>query len=397
MKKVIGFFVVTMFLCGGLMFSSPLIKLKVTAEIANIRQKPSIGSPIVRQFPQGALLEATSKEGEWYLVQFDPDESGVTSGYVHESLVMTLEEAAPAKVPPPVQPPVEEKPKVVEKAEKREPEKPKIPEVIVRPEPRTQELPPAHASLALGGGGIYAVVGDLNKAAQGLADLYSDQLGVSADQEITPVHITYLVGGELAIPLSSQFFISVGADYFHSKEESGLTFQEGLTTASLKVAPEITAVPIKLGLVFYPVSSLYFKVGASYYLAQCRYYYRFEQDYFWQEWAGEAKAQNIGFWGGLGFDLNLATNLAFFLEATSQFAPIKGFKGTGTVLTTYMVEPVSEEGTLYAFDATISSGHTYPMLFIRNKRPAEGGVENAREAEIDFTGIILKAGFRIKF
>jgi len=400
MKKSIRFFIITIFFFAGLALPGSFIKLKVTAELANIRRKPSIGSPIVRQIPQGAFLEAVGKEGEWYLVQLEPDESGITTGYVHESLVMTLEEPTPKK-PPQVQPPAEEKPKVVEKVEKKEPEKPKPPEVVVRQPPRTETAPEApqaaRYSLALTGGGNYAAIGDPNKAAQGLADLYSEQLAISADKEITPIRLTYLFGGELAFPLSSLFYISVGADYFQGKKESILTFQEGTTSATFKTAPEITAIPVKLALTFYPVSSLYFKVGASYYFAKCRYYYRFEKGDYWQEWQGEAKAQNFGFWGGLGFEWNLDAHLAFLIEATSQFAPIKGFKGTGTYLDSTITEAATEEGTLYAYDARTSSANTYPMLFIRNKRPAEGGVENAREAEIDFTGMSLKAGFRIKF
>jgi len=46
-----------------------------------IRQKPSIGSVIIRQFPQGEILEAIRLEDEWYLVKLEPDESGATSGY----------------------------------------------------------------------------------------------------------------------------------------------------------------------------------------------------------------------------------------------------------------------------------------------------------------------------
>ena len=73
-------------------FGSAVIKLKVTAEIANVRVKPFIGSNIVRQFPEGAILEAELKEGEWFLVKIEPDETGTVSGYVHESLVLALEE-----------------------------------------------------------------------------------------------------------------------------------------------------------------------------------------------------------------------------------------------------------------------------------------------------------------
>jgi hypothetical protein len=401
MKKPILFFIAAVFFCGGLVLPRSLIKLKVTAEFANIRQKPSIGSPIVRQIPQGAFLEGVSKEGEWYLVKLEPDESGITSGYVHESLVISLEETPPPKGQQQVPPPVEEKPKAAEKAEKKEPEKtpPQAAAVqqLPRPEAKEKEPQASRYSLALTAGAIYATIGDLNKAAQGLADLTGEQLGITADKEVLPIHLAYLFGGELAIPLSSQFTLSAGADYFSTKKESSVAFEKEAISEKYTAAPKITVLPVKLSIAFHPAPFLSFKIGASYYFAKCRYFYRFEQEDTWKEWQGEAKAQNVGFWGGLGLEWNTGAHLAFLIEAESQFAPIKGFKGTGTYMDSTMSEPATEDGMLYAYDGKISGANSYPLLFIRNKLPSEGGVENAREAEVDFTGITLRAGFRIKF
>jgi len=401
MKKSIGLFLAALFFHLGFAFPNSSIKLKVTAEFANIRQKPSIGSPIVRQIPQGTFLEGISKEGEWYLVKLEPDESGTTSGYVHESLVLSLEETPPAKAQQQVPPPVEEKPKAAEKVEKKVPEKPK-PRAVSIPEPprrEAQEKEPqvVRYSLALTAGAIYATIGDLNKAAQGLADLTGEQLGVAADKEIAPIHLTYLFGGELAFPLSSQFSLCAGVDYLSSKKETTLAFERETISDKYTAAPEISALPVKLSIAFYPASFLSFRIGASYYFAKCRYFYRLEHEETWKEWQGEAKAQNVGFWGGLGFEWNVGSHLALLIEAVSQFAPIKGFKGTGTYVDSTMSEPATEEGKLYAYEGKISSLNTYPLLFIRNKVPSEAGVENAREAEVDFTGVILRAGFRIKF
>jgi len=401
MKKCIGFFTVAIFFHGGFAFPGSSIKLKVTAEFANIRQKPSIGSPIVRQIPQGAFLEGISKEGEWYLVKLEPDESGTTSGYVHESLVLSLEETPPAKAQQRVPPPVEEKAKAVEKVEKKEPEKPKPQAVLIPVPPRREALEKVphfvRYSLALTAGAIYATIGDLNKAAQGLADLTSEQLGVTADKEVVPIHLSYLFGGELAFPLSSQFSLSAGVDYFSSKKVTAITFEKETISDKYTAAPEITVLPVKLSIAFYPASFISFRIGASYYFAKCRYYYRLEHEETWKEWQGEAKARNIGFWGGLGFEWSLGGHLALLIEAVSQFAPIKGFQGTGTYIDSTMTEPAAEEGKLYAYEGKISNLTSYPLLFIRNKLPSEGGVENAREAEVDFTGVTLRAGFRIKF
>ncbi len=68
-----------------------LRKLKVVTEQANIRLKPSIGSIIIKQVPEGTILESTAQEGEWYLIQLAPDELEQVTGYVHESMVIIIE------------------------------------------------------------------------------------------------------------------------------------------------------------------------------------------------------------------------------------------------------------------------------------------------------------------
>jgi len=175
-------------LAAAAAFGSPVIKLKVTAEIANVRVKPFIGSNIVRQFPEGTVLEAERKEGEWFLVKMEPDETGTISGYVHESLVLALEDIP---ITEPVPAPVVEIPPV-EEVEKEEPPpakavpRPKATQPApVEPPPSvyeaTREIMAAAAaespvSLFLWGGGGITAVGDLNDGIQGLADFYADQI-----------------------------------------------------------------------------------------------------------------------------------------------------------------------------------------------------------------------------
>src|SRR5512136_3112683 len=80
-----------------------LTKIKVTAEQANLREKPDIGSSIVQQIPEGTVLDADKKEGEWYFVRYALEDGGVIGGWIHESLVEVVEGAAP--VTPAAKPP----------------------------------------------------------------------------------------------------------------------------------------------------------------------------------------------------------------------------------------------------------------------------------------------------
>ncbi|MCK7480028.1 MAG: SH3 domain-containing protein [Candidatus Moduliflexus flocculans] len=67
------------------------MKLKITAEQANLREKPDIGSSIVQQIPEGVVVEADRKDGEWYFVRYTLEDGGVIGGWIHESLVEAVE------------------------------------------------------------------------------------------------------------------------------------------------------------------------------------------------------------------------------------------------------------------------------------------------------------------
>lgn len=69
------------------------LKLRVIAESAEIRMEPNLTSAVIKEAPSGAVLEAVSKKGEWYLINLPPDESGFSvSGYVHQSMVEVIGE-----------------------------------------------------------------------------------------------------------------------------------------------------------------------------------------------------------------------------------------------------------------------------------------------------------------
>ena len=384
-----------------------VIRLKVTAELANIRLKPSISSVIIRQIKEGAILEAIRKEGEFYLVKLDPDESGSTSGYVHESLVLPLDENAPA----------EKMPRIVERAE---PPKPKP--IVETPPARTETPPPARtdirptetprteepasrpevsdegrASLVLSGGGIYASIGDLNNGTQGLADWYAYQLGASADKAAGALHLAFQYGGEFIFPLSAQFYLCAGLEYYSGTSETIISYPQGLSASTLKVTPEFRAIPIKIGLVFYPAEFLYFKIGAEYAFARAAYANRFDHGTIWKDWSGEATGGALGFFGTVGLDLKVSRTFSFILEAAGQSLSISGLKGTGTGQDWTESATVTETGKLYSYDGQATPVNSFPLIVVSEKKPTEGGVANAREAVLDLSGMAFKAGIKITF
>jgi len=236
----------------------------------------------------------------------------------------------------------------------------------------------------------------LNRGAEGLADYHSYDLGVEGKGKVKPARLSYILGGELVFPLSSYFHIGVGVDYFLSEKRSQVEFEKASSSDTFTTRPKIQAAPIRLIITFYPLPFFYAKSGIEYYFAKCAYFYRFQSGEFWEEWDGEAEAQDIGFLGGLGFDWALSPNFSFIVEATGRYAKIKGFKGKNKYKTSEG-SISTEEGMLYFYHTQTPGGESYPLLFIREKKPSEAGVFDPQEATIDFSGISLKAGLKIKF
>lgn len=362
------------------------LKLKVVTEQANIRLKPDIGSTIIYQVPMGTFLEYLGQEGEWFKIQLKSDEGETITGYVHESLIIVIQTI------PQEEPVKEEAPPKERETESEEPQ-------IISPPPvePTQFKPSlSPVQISFSGGGNFFFGGDLNKGAQGLADLYEDIFSAQRNGEIRPAHLSYIAGGELTIRLHPSVFLGIGVDYFKGKKESQVEFIRGPASYVFTTCPKIQAIPIKLMISYFPIPSFYIKSGIEYYFAQCTYYYHIQMDDFWENWEGKSKAQELGLMGGLGIVQNVFSHLSVFLEGIGRYAKIRGFKGTN-----YFKDSTgfssSEEGTLYIYQGQISEEKSYPLLFIRKKRPAEAGVLNPALAMIDLSGFSLTAGIRIHF
>jgi cell division septation protein DedD len=379
---------------------SPTFKIKVTAEQANIRDTPDIGSPVVQQLPEGSVLEAEKKQGEWYLVRFTRDDGLVARGYIHESLVAELEAVPSVPVEKirvePVKK-VDEKPEpaAVEPARQepaRPDDRPAPPPSAPRPVPAG--LPEAKIfGFSVLAGANFAAVGDLNTGARGLADYYSAVLGITGTGNIAGLHLTYILGGEISYSLMPGLFATFGLDYFAGRRSSHMEFAAGVTPDVLRTRPRVQAVPVKLGLAYYPLPYAYLKGGLQYYFVSASYLYRTEKNLYWQEWQGNAKARGIGASIGAGGEYEFFPGLFLVGEAEFRFARFGGFTGKDITINSEG-ESYTEQGTLYYFLAEAAGQGSYPLVFIRSDLPTESG---AREARVNLTGISLKFGIRVRF
>ncbi len=362
-------------------------KLKVVTEMANIRLKPDIGSVIIYQVPQGTILESTAKEGEWYLVVITTEDGERVQGYVHESIVVVVERPVEAKKPIRKVPEQE-----VLKGPEKIQEKPIIQPISREPSHKPYRL---RMEITLSGGGSSVSASDLNNGAVGVVDFHEDDTHWERDGEVSPAHLGYIFGGEISFSLSSRLFLGLAADYLHGERESLVEFQQGLSTETLTVRPEFQALPLRAFVCYYPFLPVYLKGGVEYYFARGSYFYNFQGSDPRRQ-TGDAKARGLGLVGSLGLERKLSSAWSLLLEVTGRYARIDGFKGTHTEVDS--TGTVTEEGKLYYFEkSTGPDGTLYPQLYIREKLPTGYLEYNAREAVIDFSGVTVKTGFKLRF
>jgi len=395
------FFILMSFPAAG---QISILKLKVVTEQANIRAEPDIGSIIMRQVPKGTILDSTGKDEEWFRVQLK-ENGGYVLGYVHESLVIEVEEVITrqADIRPVRQEPVVEKQPDVKEPLTEEPQPVEQTEEAIIPDPPPQELEtrvfsPLYPSfeIFLYGGGSYVLVEDLNDGAAGLADFYRDFLGIQGNGEVSPLNIGYFFGGELLFPLGSHFAFGVGVDYLQGEKESTVNFSGAGVSETYKTKPAIKALPVRAVIRYSPVPWIYTKLGVEYYFAECSYLYRFEEPDSWREWMGNARGQGIGFIGSIGLDLKVSPSISLIFESMGRYAKISGFKGTDNYTESSGYE-YTENGFMYRYQGMISEQISYPLVFIREKVPTEPGVIDPVEATLDFTGVTLRLGLLFKF
>ena len=383
---------------GPYLRGAQVITLQVTAEQANIREKPDIMSPVLKQLVTGAVLEAEKKEGEWYEVRVDLDTGGTVIGYVHESLVRVVSgapaEARPAPKVAKETPPGEVK---AQPAEPKETPKPSAPAPVPRqPEYRTPRVEPAgRGSISLFYGERYAVVGDLNDGAKGQADFFASQLGVNKSNDVGSVHFGRTFGAEYRHSLARGLDAAIGAGYFSAKRSTSVGF-EGRPTTLFLTTPSIRAFPVNLSLVFYPLPGIYVKAGAELAFAHCEYLYRFEEGGASREWQGKANAIGLGYALAGGLEWRVTGPVSVLAEAGYRNIRVGTLDGEEIYRESGKTD-LTTTGTLYFSRSVVPGGSSVAGVFIRSVIPGGTGVVEARKAELSLSGLSLRVGLKIEF
>lgn len=351
------------------------IKVKVTAEQANLREKPDIGSGILQQIPEGTILDADRKEGEWFFVRYALEDGGVIGGWIHESLVQAVAEAAPL---PPVRTPARE---------------------TVRPAPartRAESARPLPLEFSVSAGLGPLAPGDLNDGTRGFADWFGASIGIPAPGDPETLRLGWLAGVEVAYRVSPRLAIGLGADLIRASAPGEMTFTDMLLTETLATKPSVRGVPVKLTVRFYPGAGLYLRGALGVFSVKAGYVYRREGVDSWEQWKGSASASGFGGEAAFGGEWGIAPSAALFAEAGFRMASFGGLTGEN-VYTSSTGDRETESGRLYYVRRTGADDAVYPMVLVAASAPAGPDIVASRRARVSLSGTSVRAGIRFRF
>jgi opacity protein-like surface antigen len=360
-------------------------KIKVTAEQANLREKPDIGSSVVQQIPEGTVLEADKKEGEWYFVRYTLEDGGVIGGWIHESLVEVVVEGAPPKP--------EEKTPAREAPPRERVSRPGRIGRIERPEFRTGAIP---LEFAVSAGIGTLSPRDLNDGTRGYAGLIGASIGALTPASPDVLHLAVLAGFELSYRFSPRLAFSLGADFLQGSNGDTTALSGELLTGTVSTKPSVRGVPVKIMVRFYPGAGIYIRGGLGLYSVKAGYLLRTEGAASWEQSKGSATATGLGAEAAFGGEWTVASRTMLFIEAGLRMASFSGLTGRN-VTTNSAGETQTEPGTLYFFHKTGADDHAYALISVRGSVPSEAGVVDARRANINLSGTAVRVGLRYKF
>jgi hypothetical protein len=226
------------------------------------------------------------------------------------------------------------------------------------------------------------------------------------------MHNGYEFGGDVIFELTPRLGVGIGGGYLQISRASGMSFYFPDIIgpgAGVGAEPRLSAIPIRAGVhLTVPMSTkfnFHAEVGASYYFkARYRDEWRYGESsmetligYIYTVTRAEQKKAPIGFQGGIGLEYEVLHKLFLCLDARGRYARFRGLRGMTKVEEFWLGEPMttlSETGKLYYESVPWLLGA--PRLIMVQSSPPAGPGEEPRQAVIDFSGVSLQAGIRIR-
>jgi hypothetical protein len=298
-------------------------------------------------------------------------------------------------------------------------------------------------SIRLSGGAGWALDGggDLELHRQGMVNYYTDinqlpnYVGHASWKKMSLIPEAQI---ELLFPLTSSLSVGLGSGYIRAKSKGsyGFTYNETgvLDDGSYQIDQTtnytrdytLSAIPVTLTLYLtMPAGrfNIYGYAGAGYYFGTLSHAYKANSQLSLAIYAAEdenydqtdsttgseeAKKGGFGFHGGLGVEVKLGSRLALGLEVYGRYLNISGWTGSynekGTTLYTYNGETQTDTysdnntGTLKYYEIYDSDlKKYYAEMFVYNGDPSGEGVQNVRDAKVNFNAVGVRLSLRIFF
>ncbi len=261
-------------------------------------------------------------------------------------------------------------------------------------------------SFKLQGGWAYLSAGDVNPGNEALFD-WEKALWPTSQGGYRPVRHGLEFGGDIIFEFNPGIGVGIGCGYLMASRRSLMEFADPGNDISggLSGRPELSAIPIRLSLILrFPLTAkidLTTRTGGSYYflaryndeirensfsgLGQIHGFYQFAH-------RAEIGSAALGLDAGIGIEYRLNRRIFLCLDATGRFAKLHGWEGSSTIYDELL--NITEHGTLYY--ESVPSLPDYPRLIMVQTDPPAGPGGEPRQAVIDFSGISLQAGIRIR-
>ena len=277
--------------------------------------------------------------------------------------------------------------------------------------PREKKFKP-RLSIKLTGGIGYLFVGDINTHLKSY-DNYLSHMTPYEGGEMKRLHFGTDLGGELRLDVSPKFALSIGTGYISGKNKSYFEYRGPFpfhmpldNTQHYTLVPEIKAIPLELGIyytrAFQSRINLLFTAGIGYYFSKASLYkLHWSSAYgsilviYTKEEKYNLSSNIFGLYGGIGFEYNIASNLALVLEVQGRYAQANP-KGT-RISSVWELPWEEEEGSFYIGERNSEDyGRYCPDLIISPSKPTGDEFQYVKKAVLDLSGIAFRVGIRIK-
>jgi opacity protein-like surface antigen len=212
--------------------------------------------------------------------------------------------------------------------------------------------------------------------------------------------------GEFILELPKRFAVGIGIGYMVRTSDDKVEITEFGINNSIAVETRFSAIPITLsGYYFMPLgekTKVYLKGGFGYYIGKSTYLVRQEGRIaglppVWEEEDGDASANAFGFHGGVGIEFGLSESVALFFETNGRIANLKNWKGQNKYKDYLGYSDTESVEWYYAEEYDGMTRQWYRTVQIAADEPSGSSYRNVRNAEISYSGVVLRLGIKITF